>query len=383
MFPILNLSGNAFERGYAYGVQARVQILGSVRTYASLFARCGISWIEAQQRAGEFCDAVSGIGGVIEELEGIAAGSGFKLNEILALNCRTEILPPTLLPDTNELIIAALRKNEAQGLFELSECTSFAVAGSRCADGATRVAQNWDWVGLQRNNIVVLRVMREPQLPNFLTLTEAGMLAKIGINANGLAIGLNILRATNDRQRVGIPVHVFQRLALDLDSVTDVVALAKTLRFSASSNAIVGDAQQTIASIEYGPNGVEVISADQGVVVHTNHFCAASLAAFQAPLSDSPTSDARFERANQHVTGWPDRITTRNITTLLRDECSSPNANPMGAICRAPDAQLPAYAQVESLCGVVMNCATREMLVAPGLPSRLEFRSIALYDPGS
>ena len=31
---------------------------------------------------------------LVEELEGIAAGSGFPLAEILALNCRTELLPP-------------------------------------------------------------------------------------------------------------------------------------------------------------------------------------------------------------------------------------------------------------------------------------------------
>jgi hypothetical protein len=33
--------------------------------------------------------------------------------------------------------------------------------GTRCADGHTRVAQNWDWVGFQRQNVIALRVHRD------------------------------------------------------------------------------------------------------------------------------------------------------------------------------------------------------------------------------
>ena len=82
----------------ACGRAARTQIGGSVRCYAAMFASCGIDWKTAQQRAAEFRDIIEGCGGgIIEEIEGLAAGSGFHVNEILALNCRTEILPPSFL----------------------------------------------------------------------------------------------------------------------------------------------------------------------------------------------------------------------------------------------------------------------------------------------
>jgi isopenicillin-N N-acyltransferase like protein len=382
MFPILDLVGNAFERGYAHGVQARTRVAGSVRCYASLFASCGIDWKEAQRRAATFRDIIVGCGDLLDEIDGIAAGSGFHINEILALNCRTEILPPTFLGMEVSGDDEAKRRNAALGLFDIGECTSFSVSGTRCADHATRVAQNWDWIGYQRQNVILLRVKNRDtgsgKWSDYLTLTEAGILAKIGVNSHGLGIGLNILRAENDRASIGMPAHIFQRLALDYDSVDSLIAFAKQLRFSGSSNAMLGDASGRVASLEYSPNGVAVIEADQGVVAHTNHFCDPTLAKRQAPLAQMLTTEPRLDRAQQHITGWPDRVTTRNITTLLRDESGHEGSGKLGAICRSPDLSLPIEHRVESVCGVIINCNTREMLVASGLPSKVEFESVAL-----
>ncbi len=378
MFPVLDLQGNAFERGYAYGVQARTRIAGSIRNYAALFARCGIDWKEAQRRASEYREIVAGCGEVYDEVDGIAAGSGYRIDEILVLNCRTELLPPTFVGMDTTGSEQAIRHNEAMGLYDLGECTSFAVTGARCADRATRVGQNWDWIGEQRDNCVILRVKHRDSRPDFLTITEAGIVAKIGLNSHGLAIGLNIMRAQNDRQTIGMPAHIFQRLALDLRSTDAVIELARSLKFSGSSNAILGDASGRVASLEYSPNGVAVIEADQGVVAHTNHFCDLALVKHQAPLAQMLTTELRLDRANQHIAGWPDRVTTRNLTTMLRDDEGHLGSDKLSAICRFPDRSLPRHLQIESVFGVIINCNAKEMLVAPNLPSKVEFCAIAL-----
>ena len=385
MFPLLELTGNPFIRGKMHGQLARVQVTGSVRCYAALFASCGISWTEAQQRAAQFHDIIAGCGGgMMEELEGIALGSGFHINEILALNCRTEILPPTFLGAAVVNSDQARRKNIALGLFDLGECTSVAVTGARCADGHTRVAQNWDWVGYQRKNVLALRVKRDDPWPSFLTLTEAGILAKIGVNEAGVAIGLNILRSANDRERAGIPVHIFQRMALDCANIDAVITLAKSLIFSASSNAILGDASGRIGSLEYSPNGASAIAPDQGVVAHTNHFCDLTLAEKQAPLAQMLTTEPRLASADHHINGWPDYIENIHLQRLLRDESGdSKNATDAasakyGAICRSPDPSLPPEAQIETVFGVIIDCDARAMSVAPDVPSKVEFEYIAL-----
>lgn len=382
MFPVLELTGNPFVRGKMHGQLARAQVVGSVRCYAALFASCGIEWVEAQRRAAEFHDIVAGCGGgMMEEMEGIALGSGFHINEILALNCRTEILPPTFLGMATVNSDEARRKNTALGLFDLGECTSVAVAGKRCADGHTRVAQNWDWVGYQRQNVLALRVHRDDPWPSFLTLTEAGILAKIGVNEAGVGVGLNILRATNDREHVGIPVHIFQRMALDCASMDAVVALAKSLIFAASSNAILGDATGRVCSLEYSPNGAAVIAPDQGVVAHTNHFCDAKLAEKQAALAQMLTTEPRLSCAEHHINRWPDYIDDDHLQALLRDESGDGAAATdakFGAICRSPDLSLPPELQVESVFGVIINCNERDLSVAPDVPSKVEFEAIAL-----
>jgi isopenicillin-N N-acyltransferase like protein len=380
MFPILNLTGNAFQRGYTHGVQARQQVAGSVRCYAALFANCGVDWTTAQRRAGRFRDIIAGCGDLIEEIEGIAGGSGLNVNEILALNCRTELLPPTFLGMDTTGSDEAKKVNTALGLFELGECTSFAVDGTRCADGHTRIAQNWDWMGYQRQNVVILRVKHDEgnPWPDYLTVTEAGILAKIGVNEHGVAVGLNILRSNNDRQTLGIPVHIFQRLALDCKSVDEITALARSIKFCASSNAILGDATGNVASLEYSPDGAALIESDQGVVAHTNHFCDMKLARHQAPLTNTLTTEPRLDRANAHITGWPDHVTTIHMTTLLRDETGGDENGKFGAICRSPDPSVPPELRVESVFGVIINCNRREMLIAPDLPSRAEFQAVAL-----
>ena len=96
--------------------------------------------------------------------------------------------------------------------------------GTRCADGHT-VAQNWDWVGFQRQNVIALRVHRDGW-PDYVTLTEAGIVAKIGVNEHGVVSGFNILRATDDREAWASRC-IFQRMALDCADVKSVVALAR------------------------------------------------------------------------------------------------------------------------------------------------------------
>lgn len=380
MFPVIELKGEPFARGMAYGRAAHHQIAGSIRCYAALFASCGIDWKEAQRRASEFRELIDGCGGgIIEEIEGIAAGSGFREEEILALNCRTEILPPTFLgmPDTDGG--AARERNARLGLFDLGECTSVAISGSRCADGHTRVAQNWDWLGYQRQNVVALRVIRDGW-PSYATLTEAGIIAKIGVNEHGVGVGLNILRATNDRDMLGMPVHIFQRLALDSSDVASVVAMAKALRFGASSNTILGDPSGHVTSLEYGPSGAAALKPDFGIVTHTNHFCDPDLKAWQAPLTQMLTSEPRLACAERHVSRWPDLIVDSHLMNLLRDESgdgSSGDAK-FGAICRHPDPAAPAELRVESVFGVIIDCNARRMRVAAGLPSKVEFEAFAL-----
>lgn len=357
MFPIVEVSGGAFERGRLHGELARERVERSVANYAHLFAYCGISWEEAQHRAGRYRDAIAGVdAGLLEEIEGIAAGAGRTPGEILALNARTELLPPNYLSKAGA---------------PSGECTAIAVRAAASATGTTLLAQNWDWLGGQREALILLR-MPENDRPGFLTLTEAGMLAKIGMNTLGFGVCLNILRSVRDGTRTGVPVHVLLRALLGCKTVADAIAFAGKLSFGASSNVLCADVTGEAASLEISPLGVRVLPAADGTLCHTNHFIAPGTEGWQLELADNLSTEPRLERARAHAAALQTHG-IEDLKTLLRDESEG-----FLSICRRPDPSLPEEGRIETVASVIMELARATIHVAPDIPTRTEYRPVSL-----
>ncbi len=386
-FPIITLpaQASAHERGRLYGQAATSQIRHSVVTYAKLFACCGIDWAQAGQRARTYTEVINALDPLLmPEMQGIADGSGWQLDDILALNCRTEILPPNFLSDDTHSSAAALAANRLAGLPDWQpdqaldphlrdgECTSMCVQGRVSEDGHTWFAQNWDWIGRQRAALVILKT-HCAQGRALTTLTEAGMLAKIGMNAAGFALGLNILRSTHDGMKPGVPVHIVLRHLLSCDSVAHArerLAYMASLGFGAASNVPCADAQGEVACFEIAPAGWAELKPENGVVIHTNHFMCAPLLGEQSPIGLALSSQPRLNTAAQHAaqTG----LGFEKLQAFLRDESDG-----YLSICRTPNPALPPEGRVESVTGVMMNTHTRQMWIAPDVPSQVAFQAIA------
>lgn len=373
MFPLIEVSGSARERGQQHGLQAKARIARSIATYARLFAYCGIDWHGAQRLGAGYRDMIGDLDpALLAEIEGIASGAGRKLDEILALNARTEILPPSYPgephPDRSSIAAANLKS----GVPDWGECTSVAVKPAQSATGTTLLAQNWDWLGAQRAVLVLLRV-RGDRGAACLTLTEAGMLAKIGLNHHGFGVCLNILRSSDDGSRPGVPVHVLLRALLARDSVADAVAFASRLSFGASSNVLCADASGDTAALEFSPRGLEVVRGAGAALCHTNHFLAPASARHQASLAPSLSTLPRLERITALTGAHKGRFSPADLQRMLRDESDG-----YLSICRRPD---PAFAPeicIETVASVVMDLGERVMHIAPDVPSRVDFVPVAL-----
>jgi len=355
-FPVIDTRSfnTPYERGKAYASKAQRQVQQSLLTYKKLFASCGLEWTEVCRRATAYRDCIGWLDPhLIEEIEGIAAGTGTHFEEILALNCRTEILP------------ASLFNNVADS----GECTAIAVSSKSSADGHTWLAQNWDWLGEQRFALVVLQTMDSDGTP-ISTLTEAGMLAKIGLNARGMAVGLNILRTLDDGARPGIPVHALLRHALSFDSLSSfrnrLEVIAQGPGFGAGSNIPCADATGDVACFELSPRGWAEHPAQDGVAVHTNHFLCGPLAPRQAELGASLSTESRLQSATAHAAARP--VSVEAIENLLRDKSDG-----FTSICRSPDPSLPAEARLETVAGIRTDCTERRWWIAPDIPSQVRF----------
>lgn len=354
--PRLVLSGAPEARGRRYGALAADRIAVSLASYRTMFETCGISWSQAQRRASAFAGEMErGFPTALAELEGVAHGSGVPIASLLALNARTELLPADYLS----------RAGGSPGS-TITECTSFAAVG---AESDVWLAQNWDWIGSQRAALVLLDV-RPDDGPRFMTLAEAGMMAKVGMNEYGFGITLNILRSVEDGRRLGMPTHVLLRALLDCRDVAEARAFAAAQRYSASSNVLMADAGGAIASLEHSPRGASFIGAREfggrPGLCHTNHFLHPDQRGLEADLDANLSTVPRLEAAIELLGAGP--MTRERAQALLSD-----TRDGLNSICRFPDPKLPAAARVETVASVVMNLTQRRMWVSPEQPTVSEY----------
>jgi isopenicillin-N N-acyltransferase like protein len=383
-FPVLTIGGEPFEAGLAYGRNARARIHTSILNYAATFAWCGLDWDEVQRRAQPYRTVIGDFRGeFIDEMRGIAQGAGVTIEDVLALNTRTELLPNSfgqpLRRAGRKLRAEALMRNAERGLDHpdvsaspsvrkpadalLSECTSIAVSSHVSKEGVTWLAQNWDWLGWQREAMVV---MKTAQLR---TLTEAGMLAKIGINVHGFAVGLNILKSTDDGgKHTGLPIHITLRALLETcPDVPSAQEFLSTMTFSSSSNIIAADAKGNVLCFELSPRGCAIVPPTAGVVVHTNHFLAPQCKSHEGGLAASISSQPRYGCIAKTAMDWKEdgvKPSLRALKTALSFEDRSTMS-----IARYPDETLPVELRAETVASIAIDCHTQTLHIAPTVPT--------------
>jgi isopenicillin-N N-acyltransferase like protein len=383
MFPHLDLTAvrSPAERGQQHGETFAQAIAHSVQTYARMFASAGVSWPQACARALEYRPIIEQVDPeLMPEMDGIARGSKQNLAAILALNCRTEILPPDFMGGTTHDASSALATNATLGLVDWAqpgldpatadgECTAMCLSASADSGQHSWLAQNWDWLGRQRSALVVLHSVDSQGL-RFSTLTEAGMLAKIGLNEHGLGLGLNIVRSVRDGAALGVPVHVLLRHLLSYKRVTDASArmdVLGTIGFSASSNIPIADAHGDAGSMEVSPLGWAMVHGPEGATAHSNHFLSPTLQSIQAPLSVNLSSERRLSTAERHISAVKQQGLVA-LQAFLRDRSDG-----AVAVCRHPAPSVAKDARVESVAGVIMDLTERRWWIAPDLPDQVAF----------
>jgi isopenicillin-N N-acyltransferase-like protein len=232
------------------------------------------------------------------------------------------------------------------------------------------VAQNWDWSNALRGGTVLLRV-EQPDRPTVLTLTEAGMVGKIGLNSAGVGVCTNFLRY--DHRRVGVPFHVLLRAALEADRLGLAVAAIYRGSRADSGNYLLAHAAGEGVNLEATPSDVGFLHPENGTLVHTNHFLTPRLQTGDAAIADSDNTLARYGRAVRLLNGNAGRVTLEVLQDLFRDHFNYPHA-----ICRHPDPALPEIEQGATLASIIMDLTASEMYVSVGEPCQAEYTRFCL-----
>src|ERR1700744_2034288 len=157
-------------------------------------------------------------------MRGIASGADMELADIVLLNARTEILKLAEKP--------ALRAALADG------CTAVAVMPEATSDNVLIHAQNWDWKAECSETAVVLHIRRNDG-PDILTFTEAGGLARSGMNGAGIAITANYLQSDRDYRDIGVPLALIRRKVLQQEHLALAMQAVHSTAKSAANNMMV------------------------------------------------------------------------------------------------------------------------------------------------
>jgi isopenicillin-N N-acyltransferase-like protein len=351
--PLINVEGTPGECGVAYGAAARSLVAANTMNYLERFAATGLDR-SAVRRAGSLFRAASRQHAprVAEMLDGVAEGSGVPVEEIYALNARTELL---------------YGSGSSSGSME---CTSIGVLDTRTASGHTTLAQNWDWHPAQRP-FTLLLATRDELGSTVLTLTEAGMLAKTGFNDAGLGVCVNMLTCDRDGRPGGVPYHVLLRAVLEQRVLGSALRVACSTPRSASINLLLGQAFAArvpgeIIDLEVAPGDVGVLNPVDGVITHANHFEA--LPAVHDTLRDiGSASFFRSARARRLLGAGSATVSEKELRLVLADHGGHPQS-----ICRH-DADAPSEDdRSESLYAVVLDLDERRMSIAAGPPCQAD-----------
>jgi isopenicillin-N N-acyltransferase-like protein len=362
MYPVIRVEGDSRERGRQYGAQARERVERSIAAYREVFAHYATwDWSTVVAESRRYHDPIKAFGQqYFDEITGIAEGAGVDLDDVVAINVRTEIM------------FAAKARASGASLPRVSECSAFAHVGE---DGSVLVGQNWDWLPHAFDTTVVLEAVPETG-PRYVTVVEAGLLAKFGMNSAGLGLVTNALVSAYDIGEAAVPYHVLLRAVLDAPTAMDALATLQRDTRSASANYLLAHASGLALDVESAPGDFTrlfLLQPDEhGDLVHTNHFLSPQLPGPDVGLWVMPDSPFRLQRVRAAVRRARDAGAYEQLFT---DHAGHPYG-----VCCHPDPAVVPVEQGATVASGVMDLQARTLRLAAGLPCTTGYETLSYAD---
>ncbi|MCJ7710652.1 MAG: C45 family peptidase, partial [Chloroflexi bacterium] len=236
----------------------------------------------------------------------------------------------------------------------------------------TLIGQNWDWKPHMTDTVVVLEAEQD-EGPSYVTVVEAGLLAKTGMNEAGIGLVTNALISDEDRGDPGLPYHLILRAILDASNLPEALDAVTHHPRASAANYLVASREGMAVNVEAAPGDhsrVWLSWPDPDTLVHANHYVC------ETGLKDvmrwyAPDSPFRHQRASALLDGARGRVDVEMLQALMRDHVNHP-----AGVCAHPDPSLPELEQDMSVLSVIYDLEARTIWLADGLPCEHEFRRI-------
>jgi isopenicillin-N N-acyltransferase like protein len=328
-YPHVRVEGVPRERGRQYGEEARERVQRSVDAYGELFASvAGWEWGQVCEEAHAYLGPIAAYGETyLEEIRGIAEGAALDLEDVLALNVRTEVI--------------------------------FAARYAHAVE-----------------TVVVLET-RQDDGPDFVTVVEAGLLAKTGFNSSGLGVVTNALATDADRGEAAVPYHVLLRAILDCETISDALAAIQRRDRTSSAGYLVAHEDGMAVCVESAPGDFSrlfLLFPQDGLLLHTN-LLAEAFDGKDVSLWSMPDSPFRLERLRSRLSAAGLPLSVEAIQAAFADHANFPNA-----VCSHPHLRVPDPEQGVTAASLVMELDARRLWLADGQPCSTPYRELDYAD---
>ena len=236
------ISGEPVERGRQYGERfaAGIREFLDREIYTAFVGKPAMK--DDLLRYADACGKViqSECPIIASELEGMAKGSGLRVEEHVLLTLHEELYHRGVLPPVSHCTAVAVGKPETQG-------------------NATFVGQTWDWMPSVAGMSSMLQWQRK-EGPSLLAYAFPGLWVGAGMNANGLALCWTSADLGKPRQtpRIGLPSYVILAHLLYQESLEAVREAALRNKHAGWFTFVMADSSGNLLNVEGSPNGIEL-----------------------------------------------------------------------------------------------------------------------------
>jgi isopenicillin-N N-acyltransferase-like protein len=341
--PIIRVKGTHREMGRQIGETFRTQIQHHVENTRELinttYETLELDWEGARMQGRKYIPfAQERYPEYVEEMYGISEGAKVDFDDVGVVNALEAVTIDAL---------------------HLSKCTSIAVSEANTADGHVLIGHNEDWIPEDEQDVFLVHA--EPKNdPPFLAMTYGALLPNIGLNAYGMAQCCDSVYPTDSR--IGIPRLVVSRAVLAARTPTEAMRQILVPHRAAGYNHLLAHESGEIYSVEVSSRKFAILSAQDGYMVHTNHYLDPNMQLVEYEPDELISTRVRYFRADRLLRASV-KHTIKSIQAIQRDHINFPNS-----ICNHTEEDMDPLDREKTVNSMVIDLTARAMHIAWGNP---------------
>ncbi len=358
----LEIAGSHFEMGYKHGFDYKDEIVKMAKERLALSSDQYWTGQELNEKevlllADACIDEHEKYNpDLLQELKGMAEATGLSIAELIIAGGFTDFID--IVYNSKDA------KKHIKANHAADNCTAFLVPKTKSKSQNAYFGQTWD-MHASASEFVVLLKAKPKNKPSFIVFTTVGCLGMIGLNSEGLAIGINNLSSTNGK--IGVTWPFVVRDVLEQNSLDSALNSITRANLAGAHNYLIMDKYSNGYNIEAMPDKCIISKLEDEAIVHTNHCLVPETQNIERERTEESliSSTSRYKKASEILA--KEKISLSDLKELTREPSS------ICTISKPPS-------HVETCGAAIIEPAKGKFWALWGLPSENEFEEFKIVN---